>query len=333
MLTFSPQTAVRQCRSYRLIVSSAIGTLAIGSCSGPTELPKPTLAAAVVSGDFQTGPVAAQLTLPLQVRVTSNGEPVESLLVDWHAERGALLPGRSLTNAAGIAETRWKVGTMAGIEKGFVSLEGSTKHAATFSANVLPGEAAAMQVSPRDQLPLRPDDPPFWLSARVTDLYGNACCAGRPVDWTVDHEFVAFISADSVVQDGSVNAHVRLTGSSGTAVVSATLRGKPLSAHFTVTVDSLADRVVYLEWLDYEGLEFAFTSRHNGSSPAIDTTRSGRGVTWTMYDETDAVISVGAPSFQVEKSGRYSRATFTAPGTYHYRDGRDSTATGTVVVQ
>lgn len=68
----------------------------------------------IVAGDGQSGVVGAELANPLVVRVEdANGQPVVGQLVNFRvtAGGGSVFAAAGLTNASGIVQDRWTLGT------------------------------------------------------------------------------------------------------------------------------------------------------------------------------------------------------------------------------
>jgi plastocyanin len=87
-----------------------------GGAGGNPVTPPPaaSIAAAVPSGDGQVGALGAQLTQPLRVLVTRDGQPAAGEIVIWQVgvQAGSVSPGQSSTGSDGIATTRWTLGSV-----------------------------------------------------------------------------------------------------------------------------------------------------------------------------------------------------------------------------
>ena len=290
----------------------------------------------VASSNSQTGAVGTPLALPLRVLVRSEGVPKSGATVHWHARSGSLLPAESTTDGEGFASATWTLGTVAGLDSASVTIVGGLASTEYFTARALPGPAIAIdtaggsdQTFPANHAPLR------GLVAVVRDRYGNGI-PGQAVSWSIEQgPVVLALTGGATDAAGRSISQVAPTGSAGAAVVRATLPGTGLSTEFSLTV-ALPTFEVRLR----SNGGFSFVSSQNGSSPAVDTIPAGRTITWTLeyfdYDQ-HAVVPVGTPSFQ---GGDFSyanpsivSATFPTPGTYHYAEKFNPSATGTVVVQ
>ena len=86
------------------------------SGSGPKS-PGPPASLTIVSGDQQHGTVGTELPNPLVVKVVdANGNSIQGQAVNFRvtAGGGSVFAGTSNTNADGIAQERWTLGTVAG---------------------------------------------------------------------------------------------------------------------------------------------------------------------------------------------------------------------------
>lgn len=88
--------------------------VSLGGCnsddSGPSE-PPVTIAKSSKSGDGQTGVVGVTLDNPLEVVITRDGEPVQSVTVEWTAGNdGTMTPESSESDEDGIARAAWILG-------------------------------------------------------------------------------------------------------------------------------------------------------------------------------------------------------------------------------
>ncbi|MEW5853610.1 MAG: Ig-like domain-containing protein [Myxococcota bacterium] len=100
----------------------------------------------IANGDAQTGTVGAALPQALQVRVEDvNGNPVQGVQVDFAvtAGGGSLSVAFDVSDASGIAETVWTLGTVAGATNTVQATSGAFP-ALTFSATANPGNATQL---------------------------------------------------------------------------------------------------------------------------------------------------------------------------------------------
>ncbi|HEY2377605.1 MAG TPA: Ig-like domain-containing protein, partial [Gemmatimonadaceae bacterium] len=111
--------------AYRLgRIALATLLLALPACSkdsstGPHQAGPPSKVV-IVSGDAQSGVVGQELGTALVVRVVdANGTPVQGQAVNFHvtAGGGSVFAGSSNTNADGVAQERWTLGTVAGADQ------------------------------------------------------------------------------------------------------------------------------------------------------------------------------------------------------------------------
>jgi len=91
-----------------------------------------------VSGDGQTATVGSALSAPLAVRVTdAAGNPVAGATVTWQSTGGggALTPGTSTTDATGLAQAAWTLGSTPGANTATATVSGiSVSFGATATA-------------------------------------------------------------------------------------------------------------------------------------------------------------------------------------------------------
>ncbi|HSL72557.1 MAG TPA: Ig-like domain-containing protein, partial [Longimicrobiales bacterium] len=198
------------------------------ACSSDTSGPpkaKPPAAVAAVAGNGQTGVVGAKLTQALGVKVTdAQGNALPNIVVTFQvsAGNGTVAPASDSTNASGIAETFWTLGTSTtGTQEVRAQVSGVAA-AATFTATANPGPPAQLQrindvgcaipgVGARD------------LIVKVTDSYGNPIAQTR-VDWTV----IGGGSVSDASSTSGANGEATTTwtiGSSGGQSVSAAVAG------------------------------------------------------------------------------------------------------------
>ena len=132
-------------RSYSVAAATVLATLGLLSCDhSPTTSGSDQLSLDVVSGDGQTAVVGTQLT-PLIVKVTSGGNPIAGQILNFRVVSGggSVYGSTELTDAHGIAQELWTLGTKAGeaqkVEvRAVESSTGAEKVFATFTATALP---------------------------------------------------------------------------------------------------------------------------------------------------------------------------------------------------
>jgi alpha-tubulin suppressor-like RCC1 family protein len=180
------------------LAAVALAVALAGCDSTPTDPPLPT-SISITAGDQQSGPVAAALSQPLVVHVTdSRGDPVAGVAVTWAAEQGAgsVSPGTATTDAAGSASAMWTLGTQAG--QVHVSAVVAGVGVQTFTAQVLPGPAAAVTITPDSiSLPMPADS--VRLVAHATDQYQNPI-TNPAVQWSTSAPGVATVDASGLVR-------------------------------------------------------------------------------------------------------------------------------------
>ena len=155
------------------------------SCSeSPTENDETRIPASldIVSGDEQNGVVGAELANPLVVRVEdANGLPVIGQLVNFRVTSGggSVFAGSGLTNALGIVQDRWTLGTSTAeiqrVEARAVDPNsGAAIVFATFRATPLPGPAQSITKAGGDaQTGALGTALTDSLAVRATDAFGN----------------------------------------------------------------------------------------------------------------------------------------------------------------
>ena len=126
----------------------------------------------LADGDAQTGRVAEQLPSPLSVRVVdAAGQPISGVTVTWTPAAGSASPTSSVTDADGLASTRWTLGTTSGSSMLNASATGT--NAVTFTATVRPGSVCRLFVAGSGQTGVVNQPLPEPLYLRVFDRYGN----------------------------------------------------------------------------------------------------------------------------------------------------------------
>ncbi|HEX8450487.1 MAG TPA: Ig-like domain-containing protein [Longimicrobium sp.] len=159
-----------------------------GSPTATEEGSKPRQPAQVtaVSGQNQEGTVGAKLASPLVVKVTTGrGEAVAGSAVVWTvtAGGGSLSSYATTTDAEGLAQVEWTVGTIAELNTASATVAGLAP--ATFTVTPKAGAVVKVEkVSGDAQTGVAGSPLPTQLVVRATDMYGNPV-SGATVTWQV----------------------------------------------------------------------------------------------------------------------------------------------------
>ncbi|HYW05754.1 MAG TPA: Ig-like domain-containing protein [Longimicrobium sp.] len=183
-------TAPRFARALACLIA-----LTAAACDESTSDPKIQEAASarIVSGDNQEARVAAELPLPLVVRVLDeDGKPVAGQVVNFVVTGGGgtVFGGASQTDRNGEARDRWTLGNLVAdsqrVEVRTTTTAGSTPTTlAAFRARATPDVAARIEpVGAGTREGSAGSALADSLSARVLDRFGNAV-PGTAVTWTV----------------------------------------------------------------------------------------------------------------------------------------------------
>lgn len=194
---------------------------ALLACSSDLVLPGDAagpLAIAAVDGDGQVGTVGEALPEPLVVRVTGDGDGISGAQVAFvivgAGAGGELIPDTATTNADGMAEARWVLGSNVGdqrVEARAVVAAGDAQPNTQFAASAAAGDADELSiVGGQDQTGLPGDELADPLAVRVVDRLGNPV-GGATVEWEVESG------------RGRVSAESTKTGSNGETSVTWTL--------------------------------------------------------------------------------------------------------------
>ena len=191
----------------------------------------------IVAGNGQDGVVGTELTNPLVVRAEdSNGLPIVGQLVNFRVTTGggSVFAGSGLTNALGIVQDRWTLGTSTAdsqrVEARAIDPNtGARIVFATFKATPLPGPAQSLTKTGGDaQTGALGAALIDSLAVRVADSYGNPV-PGATVTWAA--------SAGS----GAVSPATSQTNAQGIARTRWTLGSRFDTPHsVTATVGALA---------------------------------------------------------------------------------------------
>lgn len=207
-----------------------VGVAGCGDSSGPEIGPPTTLV--LVTPANQTAQVGQTLASPLVVRVRDGrSQDMAGIAVSFSvaAGGGTVSPAVVTTDAQGLAQAEWTLGTVAGAEQRVevrVARDDGSALTAAFTATALAGPATLLErISGNDQVGGTGGQLADSLVVRVTDQYGNGI-GGAAVAWSV--------------QDGHLSAAGTLTSPSGHAAVAWTLGGTIGPSVVTATTGSLA---------------------------------------------------------------------------------------------
>src|SRR5688572_19935109 len=228
-------------RLGRAAAALACATLLAVACDSPSDPDSREPAAiAVVAGGGQQGAAGQELAVPIAVKVTDDqGRPVSGQVVTFHVTSGggSVFSGSATTNAQGIAQERWTLGTAAGsaqtLEARVVNGSGATLTAVA-SATVAAGPAARLdRVTPLGfavgVVNSMLDD---TLVARVTDAFGNGV-AGVTVNWA------------ATAGGGSTTAPTSVTDANGFARMTWTLGPPPSNGYQSASATAAGTTVSF----------------------------------------------------------------------------------------
>ncbi len=199
-------------RSARTLLIVALATAC--SDSAGTGISDP-VAIRIVSGNLQSGVVGGELQNAIVVRVDdADGNPVANQTLEFRvtAGGGSVLNGSSVTNASGLAENRWTLGTTAAdthkVEvRGSSLTTGQPLPPALFGALPLADLPSAVQKQGGDmQVGDAGTTLGDSLQVRVTDRYQNPA-PGVVVTWLVTSGGGS-VSGDTTVTDATGAAAV-----------------------------------------------------------------------------------------------------------------------------
>lgn len=191
----------------RAALAALLPALALAGCdsTGPTPVPAPSYFQPTHSPDNITGTVGQPLGDLLGVRALDvNQKPIKGLAVYFTPGpgHGSVPAAMVLTNADGVAQTQWTLGTQAGQQVLSITAgEATIQYVATARA----GAPAAITLAPATLSLLVFERKPLTLT--VTDQYGNPSPA--PVQWSSSAPAVA--SADSAGVYGLTPGTTRVT--------------------------------------------------------------------------------------------------------------------------
>ena len=297
----------------------------LAACSGDSSGPPVPSAITSVSGSGQSGVVGAALLQPVVVRVTdAKNKPISGIQVSFNVATGggSIGPASATTDASGVAQTNWTLGTNASQEQRIEARAAGLTTAVSFTATAQPGPAAALTKAGGDG-----QSGPVGaalsteLAVRVADQYGNAV-NGATVNWTV------------ASGGGALNPTISQSGADGVArtrwTLGGTMAGQSVSASvgsvpavlFTASGTAGAVASIVIDPINAtigvgQTRQFTATMRD-----AFNNAITGRPVTWSVQDQT--VASIDANGLARGLAAGITQITAAAEG---------RTATGALTVQ
>jgi len=251
---------------FALAFAAACGADSSTRAADPSAL-------AIAGGGAQTGEVGAALATPVQVRVAdAGGSPIGGVTVAWTPSAGAVTVSTSTTNASGIAQTYWTLGTVAGAQQLTASVSNGTGLAPlVIAATATPGPSTGITIAPQALVVRQLDSIAFTVTVKP-DRYGNAVSATPTIG--VGDSLAAIVRAGRIVAGRAGRTTITVTGGGATA-----------SANVSVTpiwraIGAGQDHSCALDTLGY-----AFCWGNNNNSAL--------GVTGIGYDSIPVPVSGG----------------------------------------
>ena len=221
----------------RFVAGRVVGlgmSAVFAACSSDTTSPGTPSIITVTGGATQSGTVNADLTQPIVVLVTdADGHPVSGVAVNFAPSTGAgsVSSAQATTDAGGLAQVNWKLGTVAGLDSMTVTMGAQSAVVTAIATADVAAQIVIVsgngQAAPADSTLGSP------LAVKVTDQYGNPV-GGVTVNWSSDDGGV--LANTTVTTDANGIAQDTLTlGERGTddVSVSVIVGTLPLTAEFT----------------------------------------------------------------------------------------------------
>ncbi len=264
---------------------------------------------------------------PYSVVVTDHsGTRVQDVVVRWTASDGSLSSSTSQTDANGIAQVAYTLGTSAGLHNITASVEGLIGSPVHFEAVANPGNPTAVIAADGDGqvglvgLPVEP------YTVQALDAHGNPV-SGVAISWTVTSGAGVLTDQQNVTAEGSVVsgpvaiARHTLGSHEGAHTVEAAahaIHGAPL---VTFTTRGVSARVTLADY-GYCGWYYSYVC-DPFFFPSEVQVSAGKTVAWKwMVSAPCNVVFEDDPheptSSPMQTSGYHFR-TFTEPGIYRYR--------------
>jgi len=224
-----------------------------------------------VLGNAQEGTVGMGLEGPVSIRITnSDGSPVSGRSVRWWTEPGSgeIMPADGATGSDGSAEATWTLGTRAGAQKAWASVDGGSSIPLTASG--APGALTSIRMDPLSASVGSGEGVPFTATGK--DGYGNRI-RGLTFSWAASDPTVATVDQGGVasgLQPGTTRVLAsagNLTGEAALTVMESTPEGNPGTVNDLSVID-VTDTEVTLRWTevtDGRGIPAAYALRYGTS--------------------------------------------------------------------
>ena len=190
------------------------------------------------SGNGQSAEVGSTLPLPLRVKVTRAGQPVEGVVVSWAAGPGnGTVGSASTTNANGVGAVIWVLPTSSGSKSATATLVGAEGSPITFTATANPGQATSFSIfGGNNQTVSVGAAAGLPLAVLLQDQHGNPI-VGVDVEWVLVSGS-AVLSATGTVTGVIGSTFIDVTGGAtpGPAVIRAIPDVALPSLDFNLTV-------------------------------------------------------------------------------------------------
>jgi alpha-tubulin suppressor-like RCC1 family protein len=230
-----------------LAVVALIGGCRDQATTGLSPIPSRDYAAnlRLQTGDFQTGPVAAPLPVPLKVKVTdAGGNPVRGASVNWViiGGGGSVNPPTGLSDDAGMVFTTWTLGTNLGENKVRAYLATSyLLDSATFTATATNGDGVVitMVVASRPPATAAVATVLPAISFTVVDAFGHPA-PGAVVTFSTGAASGTVAPSSAIADSTGKVSTVWTTGNTvGVQTLIVTLAGQlPITLSVTTTADT-----------------------------------------------------------------------------------------------